>query len=249
MIILCLLWLVTTVTGQHLASPDGACEEGWECRQVRHCDPYLDQRDRLERLEKLKGDGDNGVEYQKLSDKLKQLVCNKEEEGVCCKKQLEVVNGKIVEKVGDMPFIVRLKLKTGFSDYSQCGASLIASQFLLSARHCFDKFWHECTKETDCLAYFRDLNRGKRNHDLGEFSIPIVEVYPRTYGDLAVVELKHPVEEHPDYNLSIPIRPIRLASENPKPGEEVVTGGWGLTGYNQGVSEELRSLTLTITTV
>ena len=76
-----------------------------------------------------------------------------------------------------------------------------------------------------------------------------MEVYPRTYGDLAVVELKHPVEEHPDYNLSIPIRPIRLASENPKPGEEVVTGGWGLTGYNQGLSKELRSLTLKITTV
>ena len=144
MLILCLLWLVTTVRGQHLPSPDGACEEGWECRQERHCDPYLDQRDRLERLEKLKGDGDNGVEYQKLSDKLKQLVCNKKEEGVCCKKQLEVVNGKIVEKVGDMPFIVRLKVKTGFSDYSLCGASLIASQFLLSARDIYLSFSRPC---------------------------------------------------------------------------------------------------------
>ena len=137
MLILCLLWLVTTVTGQPLASPDGACEEGWECRQERHCDPYLDQRDRLEWLEKafqLEGDEYLRAEQQKLSDKLKELVCNKEEKGVCCKKQLEIANGNIVERVQEMPFIVRLRLKESPFEYSICGASLIDSQFLLSAK-------------------------------------------------------------------------------------------------------------------
>ena len=57
-----------------------------------------------------------------------------------------------------------------------------------------------------------------------------MEFYPRRYGDLAVVELKYPVEKHPDYNLNIPLKPIKLAAENPKPGDEVITGGWGLTG-------------------
>ena len=110
MLILCLLWLVTTVRGQHLASPDGACEEGWECRQERHCDPFLDQKDRLERLDKAyqqTGDEDIRAEHQKLLDKLKELVCNKEEKGVCCKKQLEIVNGNIVDRVEDMPYIVK----------------------------------------------------------------------------------------------------------------------------------------------
>ena len=137
MLILCLLWLVTTVRGQPLASPDGACAEGWECRQERHCGPYLDQRDRLEQLEKtyqLEGDEGIGAEHQKLSDKLKELVCNKEENGVCCKEQLEIVNGNIVERVQEMPHIVRLRLKESPSEYSICGASLIDSQFLLSAK-------------------------------------------------------------------------------------------------------------------
>ena len=234
MLILCLLWLVTTVRGQHLASPDGACEEGWECRQERHCDPYLDQKDRLERLKKayqLSGDEDIGAEHQKLSDKLKELVCNKEEKGVCCKKQLEIANGNIVERVEQMPYIVRLSLKESFSGKSRCGASLIAPQYLLSAKHCFEKFWDQCLKPTDCLAYFRDLKPGRTNHEPGEFKIPIIRVYEKEgVSDLAVVKLKHPVEEHPDYKLGVPLQPIRLAAENPKPGDEVLTGGWGLTG-------------------
>ena len=139
MLILCLLWLVTTVRGQHLPSPDGVCEEGWECRQQRHCDPFLDQKDQLERLEKdyqQTGDEDVGAEHQKLLNKLKELVCNKEEKGGCCKENLEIVNGNIVERVEDMPYIVRLRIKTDYSSHGLCGASLIAPQYLLSAKHC-----------------------------------------------------------------------------------------------------------------
>ena len=234
MLILFLLWLVTTVRGQPLASPDGACEEGWECRQERHCTPFLDQKDRLERLEKayqLVGDEYLEAEHQKLSDKLKELVCNKEEKGVCCKEQLEIVNGNIVERVEQMPYIVRLTLKESQSEYSICGASLIGSQYLLSAKHCFTKFWEWCIEPTDCLAYFRDLKPGRSNHERGEFFIPIVDVFEKAgVSDLAVVMLKHPVEEHKDYKLGVPLQPIRLAAVNPKPGDEVVTGGWGLTG-------------------
>ena len=87
-------------------------------------------------------------------------------------------------------------------------------------------------------------------HERGEFSIPIYNIFEKEgISDLVVVMLKHKVEEHKDYNLGVPLQPIRLATENPKPDEEVVTGGWGLTGYHEGLSEELRSLTLTITTV
>ena len=55
------------------------------------------------------------------------------------------------------------------------------------------------------------------------------------------------VEEHPDYGLGVPLQPIRLATENPKIGDKVLTAGWGVTGYNEDVSDELRSLELTIT--
>ena len=48
--------------------------------------------------------------------------------------------------------------------------------------------------------------------------------------DLAVVMLKSKVEEHKDYGLGVPLQPIRLATENPKPGDKVLTAGWGVTG-------------------
>merc|ERR1719430_647795 len=47
--------------------------------------------------------------------------------------------------------------------------------------------------------------------------------------------------------MGAPLQPIRLATENPKIGDKVMTAGWGVTGYNEGVSKELRSLQLTIT--
>ena len=67
--------------------------------------------------------------------------------------------------------------------------------------------------------------------------------------DLAVVELKHRVEEHEDYKLGPPLHIIKLATEAPKPDDSVLTAGWGLTGYNEEPSEELRSLELITTRV
>jgi len=62
-----------------------------------------------------------------------------------------------------------------------------------------------------------------------------------------VVKLKQKVEEHKDYKLGTPLRTIRLASRKPQPGEKALTAGWGITGYNEDLSKELRSLELTVT--
>ena len=230
MLVLWLFWLVTAVAGQPLTSPDGGCKAGWECRKEYNCRPYLELKDLVKRLkEASEKDKDVGAEYQKQSDRLKELVCNVADEGVCCKKQLEIVNGNIVKRVQDMPFIVRLHLKTDVASWGTCGASLINNLFLLTAKHCLTKFTDSCTFDEDCTAHFRDLRPD--HHEQGEFSISIWEVYKADEkSDLAVVELKHPVEEHPDYKLGVPLQPIKLASENPKHGEKVYTGGWGLIG-------------------
>ena len=114
----------------------------------------------------------------------------------------------------------------------------------------------------------KDLYRNIENHEKGQFFIPIVEIFERPgRSDLAVVQLKHPIEEHEDYGLGAELIPIKLAEDPPESGDVILssfliidtyflfhlqvvqTGGWGVTGYNEGPSSELRSINLTITTV
>ena len=54
------------------------------------------------------------------------------------------------------------------------------------------------------------------------------------------------MEEHPEYSNGPALRPIILAQTNPGPGDKCLTAGWGLTGYNEGASVELRSAELTV---
>ena len=47
-----------------------------------------------------------------------------------------------------------------------------------------------------------------------------MEIFERRgISDLVVVKLKHRVEEHEDYSLAAPLKPIQLAKEAPKTGE------------------------------
>ena len=220
-----LFWLSLLVltSSQRLDSPDGDCDPGFVCKsRTADCPHYQAKKARLDAL-RSKG----GAEYKGVLEELRGLVCNKAKRGVCCRENLEVVNGDIVRDIGEMPFIARLSLKTGFGSSSICGASLIAPQYLLSAKHCFRKqrtipfFYDQCINERDCVAHFRDLRvSGFNSHDRGQFYIPIVDIFERSgHSDLVVVKLKHPVEEHEDYGLGDPLQPIQLAKETPKAGE------------------------------
>ena len=169
---------------QRLASPDGSCQEGWICKSKTHCQPFLDLLDKVDLLK-----GTDAAEYKKQLHTLKELVCNKAERAVCCKESTELVNGNVVASVEEMPFIVRLTVKTGLASWSVCGASLVASQFLLTAKHCLKTFWDECIDERDCVAHFRDLVPGSANHEKGEFVIPIVRAFLKEgWSDLSGLE-------------------------------------------------------------
>ena len=133
------------------------------------------------------------------------------------------------------------------------GASLINSNHLLTAKHCLgseQQFYENCNLEKDCVAHFRDLIPGRDNFEEGQFTVPLVEASTRRgRSDLAVLKLKVPVEEHPEYGKGARLKAIRLARAGPLPGEVGLTAGWGLTGFQEGLSPQLRALKLTITEV
>ena len=95
--------------------------------------------------------------------------------------------------------------------------------------------------------------RGRDNHEKGQFYIPIVDIFERPgRSDLAVVKLKHQIEEHEDYGLGAKLFLITLAREPPKSGKVIISPTLMLHSAhfkNEGVSSELRSLNFTITTV
>ena len=88
-------------------------------------------------------------------------------------------------------------MKTGPYTSTFCGAALIHSNLLLSAKHCVEPFfWEYCIDEDECYAQFRDIHPGRTNHEKGEFWVPIVEVFPKEgTSDLAVLKLAYPVTQ------------------------------------------------------
>ena len=131
------------------------------------------------------------MERAKLASKLKDLECNMDADGVCCRTEYEIVGGTPVTRVEDFPYIARINFKIGWASRGFCGATLIHSRLLLTAKHCIADFFYEyCIEESDCYADFRDLVPGPTNHERGEFTVPLVELFEKEgISDLAIVKL------------------------------------------------------------
>ena len=175
----------------------GACEDGWQCKQKANCPRYLQELGKLETLPS------SSPERDALALNLKHLECNEEAEGVCCRTEYEIVGGVRVNRVEDFPFIARIHIKTGFLEQAFCGASLIHSELLLTAKHCVAEFYDYCVYESDCYAVFRDLVRGHTHHEKGEFTVPLVDMFEKEgRSDLAIVKLAYAVCTQSCFQLS-----------------------------------------------
>ena len=154
-----------------------------------NCPRFLQEQAKLDALPRF------SPEWPELASKLKGLECDEEADGVCCRTQFEIVGGTIVDRVEDFPFIARINFKTGPGSRSFCGASLIHSRLLLTAKHCIaETFFDWCLQESDCYASFRDLTPGRTNHERGEFTVPLVDMFEKEgRSDLAIVKLAYAV--------------------------------------------------------
>ena len=159
----------------------------------------------------------------------------------------EIANGDIVEDPAELPFMCRIQLQGGSKSHF-CGAALISAEYLITVKHCLIQFYERCLVVEQCYVTCRDLNRAR--FDVGEFRVSILDVFYKSgRSDLGLVQLKEKVHEHKDYDKGVPIVPVTLATVAPEPGDEVLTAGWGHTGFGEGFSDPLQKLMLRVTSV
>ena len=167
-------------------------------------------------------------------------------------KNFEIANGEIVEDPAELSFLCRMHLR-GWSKSHFCGATLVAPDFAVTAKHCVSNgiswdFYSLCIDVEDCYVACRDLSRV--GYDVGQFRVSILDAFWKDGpSDLAVIQLKEKVHKHKDYDKGVPIVLATLATKEPEEGDEVLTAGWGETGFREGFSEQLRKLKLKVTSV
>ena len=253
-----MLWsalLLVLATGLQAAPQppvtEGLCPQEQECISAADCPAFVYQRGLLASLE------EGSSAHRNLVTELKTKVCDSTRERVCCANDFELSNGNKVTDPAEFPFLAFIHVRHGIRGSTECGASLIQDKYLISSKHCLQNFEKSCDDIENCYVEFRNLH--KILYEPGEIRIPIFDVIlgPGT-SDLALIQLQYPVREHEDYKTGepfVPVNPVTLATEAPKPGEKVITGGWGRLGFDEAkqrtkeFSDSLMSLELTVTRV
>ena len=156
--------------GHSLPTPSVSCDNGFICKSEKQCASFQNIKEIL----RSAADSRNAsTEYHRnLTRQVEERICNQETKMVCCEESLELTNGNIVRSPEEIPFLARLTIKTGYADYAICGASLIDSQHMITAKHCLKTFYDECIDETDCVAFFRDLAIGPDLRFVKKFTQP-----------------------------------------------------------------------------
>lgn len=146
----------------------------------------------------------------------------------------EIVGGRPADP-GEWPWQVALVLSSSNSLYDglNCGGSLIAREWVLTAAHCFD-FW--TAADYTVIAGIHSLTApapGFRNVSIAEVIIH-PDYDPATNdNDIALLRLAEPINERPADGATLPIAYARLvpAEVGALVGVEATVTGWGTLTY------------------
>ncbi|CAH0731206.1 unnamed protein product, partial [Brenthis ino] len=155
-----------------------------------------------------------------------------------------VVGGKVVT-IKEFPHMALLgwtRMQSGGYAW-KCGGSLISNQYVLTAAHCA----YQDKDETVVLGAPRAVQLGSSYlDDPGALVVKVAAVIrhpkyklPRSYYDISLVKLATTV------TFSDVIKPACLGVP-PPPGSSVIATGWGKTEFGGDVSQELRSVSISV---
>ena len=140
-LLLKLFFTLLLSSGLSLPTPSDSCDNGFICKSEEQCASFQNLKEILRRLNSAADFRNASTEYQRnLTRQVEERICNQETKMVCCEESLELTNGNIVRSPEEIPFMARLTIKTGYADYAICGASLIDSQHMITAKHCLKTF-------------------------------------------------------------------------------------------------------------
>ena len=131
-----------------------------------------------------------------------------------------------------------------FNGSHQCGGSIISETKVLTAAHCL----HDVSPEDLTLVFGTYLlskrTRTSEERKAASFNVHPKYEPPKVYYDLAIIEVDLPlvfgISIHP---ICLPLKPTDVDS---KVSISVIVAGWGRTDRYSNLSNELRSVSLTV---
>ncbi|XP_047525668.1 chymotrypsin-2-like [Pieris napi] len=124
---------------------------------------------------------------------------------------------------GALPYQISLQ-KTKHNNFHTCGGAIIADRWILTAAHCLK---NKSPKDLSILAGTNSKTKGGTRYKIDKFFKHEKYTTNPNKNDIALLRTAEKIK------FTDKVKPIEVATEDPKPGEKCKLSGWGFTTQNQ----------------